>query len=85
MPIVPNGLTLCGLHHPAFDAHVLGVSPDLEVEVRQDVLEEEDGPMLVHGLQGFHGRPVAHLPRSPKLRPNREFLAERYEMFRKDS
>ena len=34
MPIVPNGLTLCGLHHPAFDAHVLGVSPDLEVEVQ---------------------------------------------------
>ena len=33
MPIVPNGLTLCGLHHPAFDAHVLGVSPELEVEV----------------------------------------------------
>jgi putative restriction endonuclease len=85
MPIVPNGLTLCGLHHAAFDAHVLGVRPDLEVEVRQDVLEEEDGPMLVHGLQGFHGRPVAHLPRSPKLRPNREFLAERYEMFRKVS
>jgi putative restriction endonuclease len=85
MPIVPNGLTLCGLHHAAFDAHVLGVSPDLEVEVREDVLEEDDGPMFVHGLQGFHGRRVAHLPRSPKLRPGREFLAERYEMFRKAS
>lgn len=85
LPIVPNGMTLCTLHHAAFDAHVLGVSPDLQVEVRTDVLEETDGPMLRHGLQGFHGTRVAHLPRSSRLRPDREFLAERYEIFRKAS
>jgi putative restriction endonuclease len=83
LAIVPNGLTLCTLHHAAFDAHVLGVSPDLQVEVRTDILKEKDGPMLLHGLQGFHGARVAHLPAAPKLRPRREFLAERYEMFRK--
>ena len=54
-PIVPNGLALCTLHHAAFDRHVLGVRHDLRVEIRLDVLEEEDGPMLEHGLQGFHG------------------------------
>jgi putative restriction endonuclease len=85
VPIVPNGLTLCTLHHAAFDCHVMGVSPDLHVEVRTDVLQEKDGPMLLHGLQGFHGARVAHLPASEKLRPRREFLAERYEMFRKAS
>jgi putative restriction endonuclease len=85
LPIVPNGLTLCTLHHAAFDSHVLGVNPDLQVEVRTDVLEEKDGPMLLHGLQGFHGARVAHLPGSPTLRPRREFLAERYEIFRKAS
>ena len=41
-PIVPNGLALCTLHHAAFDRHVLGVRPDLKVEIRLDVLEEED-------------------------------------------
>lgn len=81
---MPNGLALCTLHHAAFDRHVLGVRPDLKVEIRLDVLEEEDGPMLQHGLQGFHGRDV-DVPRSQLLRPRREFLEERYELFRKAS
>ena len=54
-PIIPNGLPLTKLHHAAFDCHILGVSPDYVVEVRLDVLQEVDGPMLKHGLQGFHG------------------------------
>jgi putative restriction endonuclease len=83
-PVVPNGLSLCRLHHAAFDAHVLGVSPDLEVQVRGDVLKEKDGPMLLHGLQGFHGARI-QVPRADHLKPDREFLAERYELFRKAS
>ncbi len=79
-PIVPNGLALCTLHHAAFDRHVLGVRPDLKVDIRLDVLEEEDGPMLQHGLQGFHGA-VLEVPRSEALRPRREFLEERYQLF----
>ena len=83
-PIVPNGLALCSLHHAAFDRNVLGVGPDLKVEVRVDILDEADGPMLVHGLQGFHGA-VLTVPRVQELRPNRDFLAERYELFKKAS
>ena len=57
-PKVSNGLALCKLHHAAFDCHIIGVNPDYRVEVRVDVLEEIDGPMLEHGLQGFHrGQP----------------------------
>jgi putative restriction endonuclease len=63
---------------------VLGVRPDLVVEVRQDILREIDGPMLVHGLQGFEGARVV-VPRREDYRPNREFLAERYELFRRAS
>jgi len=36
-PVVPNGLALCKLHHAAFDANIIGVTPDLEVTVRLDV------------------------------------------------
>ena len=54
-PKVTNGLALCKLHHTAFDCHVIGVNQDYRVEVRLDVLEEIDGPMPEHGLQGFHG------------------------------
>jgi putative restriction endonuclease len=80
-PIVPNGLALCKLHHAAFDANLVGVRPDHVVEVKRRLLEEIDGPMLVHGLQGFDGHTIT-VPRRVELRPNREFLEERYELFR---
>src|SRR5229473_2624487 len=70
------------LHHSAFDADILGVRPDLTIEVRHDVLREADGPMLKHGLQEFDGQTIS-VPRQKVLRPNTDFLAERYERFRK--
>lgn len=82
LPIVPNGLSLCALHHAAFDGNVLGVRPDLKIEIRGDVLREKDGPMLEHGLQGFHGAAL-HVPRSPVQRPRQHFLEARYALFRK--
>lgn len=81
-PIVPNGLALCKLHHAAFDSNILGVRPDLVIEVRSDILEEADGPMLRFGLQGFHGT-LLHAPRGRAVRPSEAFLAERFELFRK--
>jgi putative restriction endonuclease len=83
-PIVPNGLALCSLHHGAFDAHILAVTPDYTIELRQDVLDEIDGPMLVHGLQGFHGRRI-QLPTRQSARPRREFLEERYALFKRSA
>jgi putative restriction endonuclease len=57
-PHVSNGLALCKLHHAAFDCHIIGVRPDYVVEVRIDILEEVDGPMLKHGLQEFQGQRI---------------------------
>jgi len=82
LPIVPNGMALCKLHHAAFDRYIIGIRPDLHVEVRRDVLEEPDGPMLKHGLQEFHGASIL-VPSRREQRPNAEFLAERYELFKK--
>jgi len=81
-PIVPNGVALCKLHHAAFDANILGITPDYRIEIRLDVLEERDGPMLTHGLQGFH---LEHIltPTREFLKPRREFLEERYDLFRR--
>jgi len=81
-PILPNGLALCRLHHGAFDAHILGIRPDLVIDIRKEVRDETDGPMLRHGLQGFHGESI-HVPRPAELKPSTEFLAMRYELFRK--
>lgn len=79
-PTVPNGLALCKLHHAAFDSNIIGVRPDLVIQVSQKVLEEIDGPMLLHGLQGFHGESIT-VPRPQSLRPNSDFLEERYALF----
>lgn len=78
---VSNGLALCKLHHGAFDRYILGIRPDRVIELRRDILDEVDGPMLVHGLQGFEGKKV-RIPRSKGLQPDEDLLAERYERFR---
>lgn len=80
-----NGMSLCKLHHAAFDRHILGVRPDLVVEVRGDVLAEIDGPMLRHGLQALEGKGLLVLPRAVADRPGRQFLEQRYEQFRSAS
>jgi putative restriction endonuclease len=79
-PRISNGLSLCKLHHAAFDQYFLTVDPDYRVRVRQDLLEEEDGPMLRHGLQELQGASM-HLPYRAALRPDREALARRLELF----
>jgi putative restriction endonuclease len=82
VPSVTNGLALCKLHHAAFDSYIIGISPARVVEVRQDILAEEDGPMLLHGLKGVNGQPIA-LPRQAADYPASEYLAIRYQEFRK--
>ena len=79
-PIVPNGLSLCKLHHAAFDRNFIGVRPDYVIEVRRDILDEHDGPMLLHGLKEIHGQHLV-TPRNVKYRPNPIFLERRYERF----
>jgi putative restriction endonuclease len=80
VPSVTNGLALCTLHHAAFDRHVIGITPDYVVQVRRDVLDQEDGPMLIHGLQGFHLTRLL-VPRTPAAQPDRRLLEERYQRF----
>jgi putative restriction endonuclease len=80
-PIVTNGLGMCKIHHSAFDARILGVDPNARVHIRLDVLKKKDGPMLKHGLQELHGTSLV-LPIKSIHRPNRDFLGERFELFK---
>jgi putative restriction endonuclease len=81
LPEIPNGLALCGVHHSAYDANIMGIAPDQRIHIREDILEEIDGPMLRYGLQAMH-RELIRVPRREDLRPRREYLAERFERFR---
>jgi putative restriction endonuclease len=79
---IDNGISLCKLHHAAFDSLILGVSPDYLIHVRHDVLIEEDGPVLQHALKGLD-RTRLLLPKSQSLWPSREALDWRYQRFAK--
>lgn len=80
-PVVPNGLSLCKIHHAAYDRDLLGISPDLRVSINAELLAEADGPMLQHGLKEMHGR-ILEVPRRRADRPDPERLDLRFQRFR---
>ncbi len=80
-PTVDNGISLCRIHHAAYDTKIIGIRPDYHVEVNEAVLMEKDGPMLKHGLQEFHESKLI-LPRSKSDWPKEENLEERYQQFK---
>ena len=81
LPEVPNGLSLCKIHHSAYDANILGITPAYRIEIRSDILQEIDGPMLKYGLQAAHNQSI-NLPRHPANRPDPELLEARFKSFR---
>lgn len=79
-PIVRNGLSLCKIHHAAYDTNILGIDPAHRVHVNERVLQERDGPMLRHGIQEMHGRLLA-LPERSRDHPDPARLELRFERF----
>ena len=80
-PVVPNGLSLCKIHHAAYDMNLVGVRPDLVVDVTPRLLAEIDGPMLRHGLQEMVGVQLL-VPSRRIAQPDPQRLTIRYEQFR---
>ena len=79
---VRNGLALCKIHHAAYDVGILGLTPDLRVEVRADILDEIDGPLLEHGIKSLHNKPLMMVPRIRAERPDPALLEIHYSKFR---
>jgi putative restriction endonuclease len=79
-PVVPNGIPLSKIHHAAFDSHLIGVDPDFRVHVAERLRSQNDGPML-EALKSAHLTTI-HLPTRKLDHPDRDRLAERFELFR---
>jgi len=79
-PSIQNGLSLCKIHHAAFDKNILGINPDYYIHVRHDILEESDGPMLKYGLQALDSQKII-LPNHRKDYPDPDRLEVRFERF----
>jgi len=80
IPVISNGLSLCKIHHAAYDQNFIGIDQDYQVHVRADILQERDGPMLRHGLQDLNGWRL-NLPIRRRDKPDQERLAMRFEQF----
>jgi putative restriction endonuclease len=81
-PTIDNGIALCKIHHSAFDNFFFGIRPNFTIEIRNDILEEKDGPMLEMGFKGLNNGKII-LPRNRTFYPSIEKLKRRYEQFRK--
>jgi len=79
-PVVQNGMPLSKLHHAAFDRHLIGVDPDYRLHVAERLLSQKDGPML-EALKKLQGDRI-RLPRRLEDRPDRDRLAQRFELFK---
>ena len=79
-PVVQNGLSLCKIHHAAFDQRIIGITPDYIIKVRKDILDETDGPMLRYGLQSMQDSKII-LPHRHKDYPDRDRLDRKYKLF----
>lgn len=78
---VSNGLSLCKIHHAAYDKNLLGIQPDYKVVIPSRLLEEIDGPMLQHGLKEMHGKAI-QTPSRRAWRPDPDALGLRFEAFK---
>lgn len=77
---VVNGISLCAIHHLAYDRNLMGIDPEGVVHIARRLLDEHDGPMLRGGLQGFHGAAILQ-PRRADERPDPERLELRFGRF----
>lgn len=79
---VRNGMTLCKIHHAAFDSGILGVDPHYRISIREDILEEVDGPILEFGLKRAHGTKLSNMPATKSERPSSDLLEVHFEQFK---
>lgn len=78
---ITNGLCLSRIHHRAFDANLIGVSPDYKIVVSKKLMATKDGIILEGGLKALHGADLMK-PRSKKHWPDRDRLAVRFDEFK---
>jgi putative restriction endonuclease len=79
---IRNGIALSKLHHVAFETNLLGIDADGRVHLSETVKRTRDGPMFSHGLLQLEGTSIRR-PNFEAHWPNRDFLAVRFDEFRR--
>lgn len=77
---VQNGLSLCKIHHRAYDLNIIGINNEAVVHVHERILDSSDGPMLQYGIKDIHEIKL-ELPTRLRDRPDPSYLNSRYQRF----
>ncbi|WP_084759969.1 HNH endonuclease [Nocardia mangyaensis] len=78
---IPNGLSLCSIHHAAYDRNMIGISPDYRVHIGPTLAEaDNEGPILEFGFKGLNNV-LLTLPDKKRFHPAGDRLAERFQEF----
>ena len=77
VPTVQNGLSLCSIHHAAYDRSIVRIKSDYTIAVDQELIETGDNFARV-SLSEFDGRRIV-LPSDVTQRPNPDFLDLRFQ------
>jgi putative restriction endonuclease len=73
---VKNGLSLCSLHHAAYDRNILRIRPDYVIKVEKEWIAHVDQFARI-ALDEFDGKPIV-LPSEAAHRPNPILLESRF-------
>lgn len=73
---VTNGVALCRLHHAAYDNGLLGIRPDLQLILSDQVIARLQELHWDHGLSEFRNLllPTLRVPQTIEVRPDPEYL-----------
>lgn len=78
-PIVANGLPLSKIHYAAFDANLIGIDPEYRIHVSDQLLNNQDGPLL-EALKLVDGK-YLKLPKREEHKPDPVRPKLRYNQF----
>jgi putative restriction endonuclease len=85
-PTVVNGLAMCKIHHAAYDADLMAISPDYRIHISTELKRGSDsGPIITHGFRDLDGSHLAVLPDHQGQHPSKERLGARFQHFTSNS
>ncbi|MEX0740802.1 MAG: HNH endonuclease [Pseudohongiella sp.] len=76
---ITNGIAMTRLHHRAYDANLIGITPGRKIVISDRLMEKNDGPVLT-ALKNLNGQELIP-PYNKNQSPDRVRLAQRYEEF----
>lgn len=77
---VNDGIAMSRLHHRAYDANLMGITPDYKIQLSEEIKSGDYNEFVSSAFLIYEGQKLK-LPRNADCRPNQDKLAERFEEF----